>query len=379
MVNTPDAVWRALYVGGKDGKPSEILINSSHKFKPGDLSRSILHEIIHHGTLAKLGMPEHMLTPGQLAAKQELQKVYDEIRGRKDIAGLMGTKNFVEFASEVFSNDKFRQRLNALSEDGKTSYFTRIKDAINRLLFGEHDVREGSLLDKAMRETLNVVGGEHMESESLAERAARMRAKEGADLVNAHPAHQEAIADLIAPMAENMGITKAEQQKDEPDWHPERAFYSDKERAFLEPEIDRQAKLPKIKASKAEVAKLKKDVETYMITNRAYKPANRGWATGEIGINEALNKKEGWAGGVPTPSTSRAASETGWASSSSSSWTSTPSRPGWISPTTYAGPSAAVTSCWPSSGIAGSASPTTRDAGASTTRPTGWSRRSASP
>ena len=51
--------------------------------------------------------------------------------------------------------------------------------------------------------------------------------------------------------------------------------------------------------------------------------------------------------------------------------------PGWISLTRYAGASAAVTSCWPSSGTAGSTAPTTSSGDASMTRPTGPWRRSA--
>src|SRR4029077_9105072 len=113
MVNTPNASWSALYVINRETGRGEVLINLSHK-GGADLPRRILHELMHHGTLAKLGMRESELTPAELAAKRELQKMYDCVRQRAELEKLNGRLVLEEFVSEIFANDTLREKLEAI-------------------------------------------------------------------------------------------------------------------------------------------------------------------------------------------------------------------------------------------------------------------------
>ena len=284
-VNSPEASWRALY-NGKGENGAEVLINLSHAKGP-DLARTLLHELMHHGTLIKLDAAyESKLTSGELAAKRELQKIFDIARTRMTgVAARYGARGSLkEFVSEIFSNDALRAQLNATRPDGKVSLLRRFSDAILKLFIGDRDqigMRSGSLLEAAIKEALNVAGSPRVESDTAA--AMQEKRTRAARLANAFPGLEEQIADTIAPMAaeHNMGITKAERKKrvtahDD----PAVAFYTNEERVKLEEMIDKQA--PAFNATKEDIAQVKKRLEIYVKDVRGRNPPEAGWAHDEI-------------------------------------------------------------------------------------------------
>ena len=286
-VNSPDASWRALYVKNKETGKGEILINMTHKGAGDlDLARRILHELVHHGTLTKLTTDEVNLTAAELAAKRELQKVFDYVQSNKEAFGWQRATRYgagtalQEFVSEIFANDALRKRLNSIRPDGKVSLWERFTSAVMNLLLGDRAaiMRPGSMLENAIREAINVAGSPSVETSPNQIAAMHERNSRAAREANEHPNFQEEIANLVAPMADNMGISEADQIERELDH--EAAFYSDTERAVIEADVDKMAK--GINATKAEIKDVKGRLEAYIKYYRAKHPAKAGWANSEI-------------------------------------------------------------------------------------------------
>ena len=298
-VNSPDAAWKGLYVFNHQTGKAEILINLTHAKGPG-FARLFLHELMHHGTLTKLEAADEDLTAAELAAKRELQKIFDYVRSNKEAFGEAageygGTRSLIEFVSEIFANDKLRAKLNTIKPDGKTSVLQQIVDAIMRLLIGDRMVmmRPGSMLEAAIKETLNFAGpSPHRAEVSTRATAAMLDRSRAARLANAFPGLQEQIAVSVAPMAaadQNMGISEVDQiERVTAHDDPAVAFYTDEERAILEPMIDAQQKVSAgkkpevINATKEELAQVKKRLEVYIKYVRGQNPPHAGWAHSEI-------------------------------------------------------------------------------------------------
>ena len=292
-VNTPEATWPALYVFNRETGKAEVLINLSHKGP--DLARRLLHELMHHGTLIKLEAAESDLTPAELNAKRELQKIFDSIRDRPEFKGLYGASRLQEFVSEIFANDELRRKLNSIRPDGKVSVLQRITDAILRMLIGDRNqigMRSGSLLEAAIKEAINVAGSPRVETSPRSTAAMQERRSRSARFANAFPNLQEEISNLVAPMADNMGISKTDQIERELDH--EAAFYSDTERKAVEADVDTLAK--KIDATTSEIKSIKERIGAYIKYYRAKHPTKAGWANSEIkpvGLDEKKGLKRG--------------------------------------------------------------------------------------
>ena len=74
------------------------------------------------------------LTPGELSAKRELEKIFDYVRSNEKVfageAARYGAAGSLrEFVSEVFANPDLRARLNAARPDGKVSLWQRFVDS----------------------------------------------------------------------------------------------------------------------------------------------------------------------------------------------------------------------------------------------------------
>jgi len=97
-------------------------------FRPDAISdEDIIHEVTHAATLRVMRMPESELTPRQLAAKREIQSIFEQLETRTDLATQYGLENAEEFISEVQSNVEFRAAI-----DNKPWYM-RLWHAILRL------------------------------------------------------------------------------------------------------------------------------------------------------------------------------------------------------------------------------------------------------
>lgn len=283
-VNSPNASWAALYVRNKETGKSEVLVNLADANGPG-LPRIVLHELVHHGTLTKLTGDETDLTAAELTAKRELEKIFDYVKTNKEVLGPEVTRYgaataLQEFVSEIFANPKLRAKLNSTRPDGKVSLLQRFTDAVMNLLLGDRAalMRPGSMLESAIRQAINVAGSPSVETSPETIAAMHERNSRAARDANEHPNFQEEIANLVAPMADNMGISEADQIERELDH--DAAFYSDTERAAIEKDVDAMAK--GIDATKAEIKDVKGRLEAYIKYYRAKHPAKAGWANSEI-------------------------------------------------------------------------------------------------
>ena len=160
------------------------------------------------------------------------------------------------------------------------SLWERFTSAVMNLLFGDRAaiMRPGSMLENAIREAINVAGSPSVETSPNQIAAMHERNSRAAREANEHPNFQEEIANLVAPMADNMGISEADQIERELDH--DAAFYSDTERAVIEADVDKMAK--GINATKAEIKDIKGRLEAYIKYYRAKHPAKAGWANSEI-------------------------------------------------------------------------------------------------
>ena len=102
----------ALRVDGKDvpaayfPEVNTIVLNTD-TFTEEDL----IHEVTHAATVQTLTMPEDQLTADQLAAKRELQNIYEEAKKDPAFAEMYAAKNLLEFTSEVQSDPQTRAML----------------------------------------------------------------------------------------------------------------------------------------------------------------------------------------------------------------------------------------------------------------------------
>ena len=157
VVNRPDSNWPALYVNEGPNRPGKILINLAVGNKARGLAQAIAHEATHHVTMMNLRMDDADLTDTQRQAKAELQTIFEDIQARPEFAKDYGRTNLWEFASEVFSNEKLRAKLNAITPEGsRLTLMQMIRRLLARIGFGDQAMRAGSLLEEAMRNTINM-------------------------------------------------------------------------------------------------------------------------------------------------------------------------------------------------------------------------------
>jgi hypothetical protein len=216
VVNLPGSNWPALYEHRSDGQ-HKIYINLAMPLPPGGLARTILHEITHHLTMVKLRYGEDRvpLSDIERAAKGELLKIFKDIQGRPEFKGEYGSDNPWEFASEIFSSETLRAKLNAITDpDTKLTIMQRISNAIGRLLYGDQAIQAGSLLEEAMRQTINVAGVRAASdgiSSSALQQEERVRLR---NLLNEFPQFHDEIINATAPMRADMKITAKKRQPD---------------------------------------------------------------------------------------------------------------------------------------------------------------------
>lgn len=114
-----------------DGKAVPAAYSPSQNaviFRPNAISdEDIIHEVTHAATLRVMRMPESELTPRQLAAKREIESIFEQLETRTDLATQYGLESAEEFISEVQSNVEFRAAI-----DNKPWYM-RLWNAILRL------------------------------------------------------------------------------------------------------------------------------------------------------------------------------------------------------------------------------------------------------
>ena len=71
----------------------------------------LLHEAVHAATERVLQMPEDKLNAAQLAAKKELQRLYEAIKNDKDITSENAKESLSEFVAEAMSNNLLQAQL----------------------------------------------------------------------------------------------------------------------------------------------------------------------------------------------------------------------------------------------------------------------------
>lgn len=89
----------------------------------------IVHETTHAVTLAALEAPPTSLSAEQQQARQDLEQLFDEVRGDPTFATEYASKNLAEFAAELMSNQQVRDRL-----DQRGNWLQRFYQGVLKLL-----------------------------------------------------------------------------------------------------------------------------------------------------------------------------------------------------------------------------------------------------
>jgi hypothetical protein len=292
IVNLPNANWPALYKDFGGGRPGKIYFNLAMPLPAGGVARSLAHEMLHHLTMVKL-MGKVPLNAVQSKARSELIGIFDMIKEHPDFRGEYATHSTVEMVSEIFSNERLRAKLNQLDPKTKQNIFMRILNALARLFTGD-DVKPGSLLEEAMRQTINVAG---VRAAREGPSTAAMNRQDQARLLhvlNEFPEFHDEIVNASAPMRADMKIEAKKRTLD-----PENAWYSDTERDDLESKLDEALKEKGWKLSKDERAKFSQIMETRVKALRTLFPKIDNWATDMIKPTGVELKETKTKGRVP--------------------------------------------------------------------------------
>ena len=95
---------------------------------------SLLHELTHAATINALRADPTTLTPEQRQALQELQSVFEQAKADPAFAKEYAIKNLEEFVAELMSNQKVRNKLDAMKPANQPSLLQRIYDALMGML-----------------------------------------------------------------------------------------------------------------------------------------------------------------------------------------------------------------------------------------------------
>ena len=94
----------------------------------GITEENIVHESIHAATKGVWDSPEDTLTPQQLAAKREIENIFNDADIKKKLEGQYALKDAEEFMSEMQSNEKLREQFDS------QPWYKRLWSAIMRLV-----------------------------------------------------------------------------------------------------------------------------------------------------------------------------------------------------------------------------------------------------
>lgn len=109
-------------------------ITLNTKLIEGIGNRVFLHEVVHAATVSILRADPSQLTKEQLAAREEIEKLY-KLAQRNLKVGEYGLSNKFEFLAELFTNEDFRKLLKAIPYPAaKTNILSRFFNAILRLV-----------------------------------------------------------------------------------------------------------------------------------------------------------------------------------------------------------------------------------------------------
>jgi len=92
----------------------------------------VVHEATHAATMHILTLPKEKLNPTQLAARNELERMYAKLESNPKFADQYGLENIKEFVSEIMSNETLRNDMNGLPWY-KGNMFVRAINAILNL------------------------------------------------------------------------------------------------------------------------------------------------------------------------------------------------------------------------------------------------------
>lgn len=109
-------------------------ITLNTKLIEGIGNRVFLHEVVHAATVSILRADPSQLTKEQLAAREEIEKLY-KLAQRNLKVGEYGLSNKFEFLAELFTNNDFRKLLKAIPyPPASTNVLSRFFNAILRLV-----------------------------------------------------------------------------------------------------------------------------------------------------------------------------------------------------------------------------------------------------
>jgi len=92
----------------------------------------LVHEMVHAATMRVLRADNADLTPTQRKARDDLQKLYDQIKEDPAFAKEYAKKDLEEFVAEAMSNSKLQDKLASTKVEGE-SFFDKLKQFIMRM------------------------------------------------------------------------------------------------------------------------------------------------------------------------------------------------------------------------------------------------------
>lgn len=123
-----------IQVDGKDVPAAYSSVENAVGVRPGyETEANVIHELTHAATIRALEGPEEKLNADQLAAKRELNGMFNALTKDGTLKGKYAAKNVKEFASEVQSNAALREHLGSKKLFGSTA-LRKIYDALLRLI-----------------------------------------------------------------------------------------------------------------------------------------------------------------------------------------------------------------------------------------------------
>jgi hypothetical protein len=112
----------------------------------------LAHELIHSATIKFLHAPASSLNREQLAARSELESLYELAKSKLEGKVLYGLKNLDEFVAEAFTNEEFQKELDNIQVREK-SLLARIWDNLVMLFTGNPN----SVLARTLGATMTLV------------------------------------------------------------------------------------------------------------------------------------------------------------------------------------------------------------------------------
>jgi len=133
LMRTKIGTTQDLMVDGKPAGGAYYLAENRIALDDQNMTEEdLVHEMVHAATMRVLRADNADLTPTQRKARDDLQKLYDQIKEDPAFAKEYAKKDLEEFVAEAMSNSKLQDKLASTKVEGE-SFFDKLKQFIMRM------------------------------------------------------------------------------------------------------------------------------------------------------------------------------------------------------------------------------------------------------